>query len=82
MASDNRKNPDCQTLHVAGDLVLRRAAKQMIDLFAQGAGSVSVHRAGLAFERGDMNCVESWLRIARNVQELERIGSGYSQSIQ
>jgi hypothetical protein len=60
---------------------VRHAAKNMIDLFAQGARSLAVHRAGLAFERGDMDGVELWLSIAREVQALERIRSGCGQSI-
>jgi hypothetical protein len=49
-----------------------RAAKQMLDLYPEGAELAAAQRADKALEMGDVFNYHLWTRITKAVQDLER----------
>lgn len=49
-----------------------RAAKQMLELYPEGAEMAAAQRADASYEQGDMFNFELWRRITNAVKELER----------
>ena len=58
-----------------------RGAKQMMELFPEGASTAAAERADKALEQGDLDNYNLWQRIADATKELERAKPGTSDTI-
>jgi hypothetical protein len=61
-----------RTEAVMEEIDIWRAAKQMVELYPEGAVMAAAQRADSAYEQGDMFNFELWRRITKAVSELER----------
>src|SRR5690348_1349045 len=63
------------------DETVWRGARQMMELFPEGASAAATERADKALEQGDLENFNLWQRIAQATEEMERAKPGASDAI-
>jgi len=63
------------------EIEIWRAAKQMLDLYPDGAELAAAQRADKALEIGDMFNFSLWTRITKAIQEIERQKPGSDEAV-